>query len=436
MTLPPPGPPQPLPEGPPAWTGPRTSPSPVDGFAVASLVVSLVCLAPLGLVFGIVALVRISRRGGRGKGLAVAGIAVSGAVLLLALLVMAGALRFTAWTSSETGDPFQSGRSSGASVFALETGDCFTPGTELPRDNQGPLKDGTAERLPCEEPHRGEIYGSFELTGQGAFPGSEELMATSRERCGELLPDYVLDFAGHGRLQTYFYYPDQGGWERGGRTVLCWAGAPQGNLAESVRKNESDFEPAQYAYVTAFRPLWEAQLKAPQQGPDKDLVTAGRWAGQMAAAYEETARMLRETRGGLPAGALGPAEEIALSFEGAVPRWEQAARATDADAFLTAVGQAEAGRRGWSRLNQTPPGARQAPRAEEGERPSGQLLSLPGRHPDGLPRQGQWSRSHPLLVGSGRLGCLPLCRLGEDLHGNLIAVEGAGSPRVCLDMNE
>nr|WSS66307.1 DUF4190 domain-containing protein [Streptomyces sp. NBC_01177]WSS73274.1 DUF4190 domain-containing protein [Streptomyces sp. NBC_01175] len=346
MTPPPPDPRQPsgrpLPDGPPAWPGPRTSPPPVDGFAVASLVVALVCLAPLGLVFGIIALVRISRRGGRGKGLAVTGIAVSGAVLLLALLVMAGALRFSAWTSSETGDPVRSASGSRTSVFALETGACFTPGTELSQDDHGPLKDATAERLPCEEPHRGEIYGSFELTGQGAFPGSEEVMDTSRERCGELLPDYVLDFTVHGRLQTYFYYPDQGGWERGGRTVLCWAGAPQGNLAESIRKDESDFEPAQYAYVTAFRPLWEAQLKAPQQGPDKDLVTAGRWAGQMAAAYEETARILREARGGLPAGAQGPAEEIALSFEEAVPHWEQAARAADADAFLTAVGQAEA----------------------------------------------------------------------------------------------
>ncbi|MFE7712237.1 DUF4190 domain-containing protein [Streptomyces sp. NPDC057486] len=313
--------------------------SPVSGFAIASLVVSLVCLAPLGLVFGIIALVRISRRGERGRGLAVAGIAVSGVVLVLALLMMVGALRFSVWSGNSPGVPVRGG--SGMSVFALETGDCFTPGTELSQDNQGPLRNGTAERLPCEEPHRGEIYGSFELTGQGAFPGTEEVMKTSRDRCGALLLDYALDLTAHGRLQTYFYYPDHGGWERGGRTVLCWAGKPQGDLEESIRKDESDFEPAQYAYISAFRPLLEAQLRAPQQGPDKDLATASRWAGQMAAAHAETARMLGEARGGLPGDVRGPAGEIVVIFEAAVPSWEQAARAADTGAFLAAIKQAE-----------------------------------------------------------------------------------------------
>ncbi|MFF4763729.1 DUF4190 domain-containing protein [Streptomyces sp. NPDC001292] len=58
---------------------------------------SLVCLAPLGLMFGIVALVQISRSRQRGKGLAIAGLSVSGAVLLLAALVAATA-DFKVWT--------------------------------------------------------------------------------------------------------------------------------------------------------------------------------------------------------------------------------------------------------------------------------------------------------------------------------------------------
>ncbi|NEA37679.1 hypothetical protein G3I17_39535, partial [Streptomyces sp. SID13031] len=113
-------------------------------------------------------------------------------------------------------------------------------------------------------------------------------MKTSRDRCAALLTDYVLDFTAYGHLQTYFYYPDRGGWARGGRTVLCWAGRPQGNLEESIRKDESDFEPAQFAYVSAFQPLMEAQLRAPQQGPDEDLAAASRWAGQMASAAAVT----------------------------------------------------------------------------------------------------------------------------------------------------
>ncbi|MFF2732405.1 DUF4190 domain-containing protein [Streptomyces sp. NPDC058008] len=346
MTLSPPGPPssqgQPPQDGPPAWHGPHVvQPLPVSGFAIASLVLSLVCLAPLGMLFGIIALVRISRRKERGRGLAVAGIAVSGVVLLLALLMMAGAVHFSAWSNTAPRGPVE--RSDEVSVFALRTGDCFTPATELSRDNQGPLRNATAARVHCDAPHRGEIYGSFKLTGQGAFPGTEEVMKTSRDRCGALLLDYALDFVAHGRLQTYFYYPDRGGWEQGRRSVLCWAGKPEGTLQESIRKGEGDFEPVQYAYVSAFRPLLEAQLRAPQQSPDEDVDAARRWAGEMSAAYLETARLLREARDGEPSDARGPAGRIAVTLDGAVPHWKQASQAEDADAFLAALEKAESG---------------------------------------------------------------------------------------------
>ncbi|MFE3638229.1 DUF4190 domain-containing protein [Streptomyces cellostaticus] len=55
------------------------APPALNPFAVTALVTSLLCLAPLGLIFGIVALLQISRKGQRGKGLAIAGISVSGA---------------------------------------------------------------------------------------------------------------------------------------------------------------------------------------------------------------------------------------------------------------------------------------------------------------------------------------------------------------------
>ncbi|WP_370672023.1 septum formation family protein [Streptomyces sp. BpilaLS-43] len=202
------------------------------------------------------------------------------------------------------------------------------------------MRNGAAERLSCEGPHRGEIYGRFELTGRKAFPGTEEVMKASRDRCGPLLPDYAVDLTAHGPLQTYFSHPDRAGWERGGRTVLCWAGAPRGDLDEPIRKEESAFAPVQLAYVSAFRPLWEAQLRPPQRGPEEDLATASRWAGQMAAAYAEAARLLGDARGGLPGDVREPAGEIVVVFEAAVPRWERAARAADSDAYLAAIEQA------------------------------------------------------------------------------------------------
>lgn len=91
--IPPSGPPPPGPYGygatpPPGVPWQPVVHPPLSGMAVASLVLSLpVCLAPVGLVLGIVALVRIPRNGKRGKGLAVAGTAVGASVVALSVLL-------------------------------------------------------------------------------------------------------------------------------------------------------------------------------------------------------------------------------------------------------------------------------------------------------------------------------------------------------------
>ncbi|MET8500763.1 DUF4190 domain-containing protein [Streptomyces microflavus] len=105
--IPPTGPPPPGPYGygygatpPPGVPWQPVVRPPLSGMAVASLVLSLlVCLAPVGLVLGIVALVRIPRNGKRGKGLAVAGTAVGASVVALSVLLVAvGGARFSTWT--------------------------------------------------------------------------------------------------------------------------------------------------------------------------------------------------------------------------------------------------------------------------------------------------------------------------------------------------
>ena len=83
-----PGAPPPLPAMP---TEAKTS-----GMAIASLVLGILGLCGItalaGLILGIIALVKINRSGGRlsGQGLAIAGICVSGFMLLLAIPFMAG----------------------------------------------------------------------------------------------------------------------------------------------------------------------------------------------------------------------------------------------------------------------------------------------------------------------------------------------------------
>jgi Domain of unknown function (DUF4190)/Protein of unknown function (DUF2510) len=70
--------------------GPAPSPSPTDGFAIASLITSLIGLTPVGIVLGLIAKKRIRESQGRrgGDGLATAGIAVGSVFLALGVVIV------------------------------------------------------------------------------------------------------------------------------------------------------------------------------------------------------------------------------------------------------------------------------------------------------------------------------------------------------------
>jgi hypothetical protein len=62
-----------------------------NSLAISSLVVSLLCCAPLGVIFGHMALSQINRTGEGGRGLAVAGLVIGYVGCGLALFVFMGA---------------------------------------------------------------------------------------------------------------------------------------------------------------------------------------------------------------------------------------------------------------------------------------------------------------------------------------------------------
>jgi hypothetical protein len=54
---------------------PYNQPAPVNGLAIASLVLGILCCLPVvGLVLGLIALGQIRKKGERGRGMAIAGI--------------------------------------------------------------------------------------------------------------------------------------------------------------------------------------------------------------------------------------------------------------------------------------------------------------------------------------------------------------------------
>jgi hypothetical protein len=273
------------------------------------------------------------RRNRRGQGFATAGVAVSGVVLLVAGALFSGLVHFSVWAGSTSSRDDNRTTLPGrtTTVFDLAVGDCFDPGSGLLERDRESLSDISATRKRCDEPHAAEAYGSFQLPDGTRYPGFQEISAISRERCASLLLDHAMDPYEYGRLQTYFYQPDRSGWDRGARSVLCWAGRPQGSLTASLRNDESVLAPAQVTYLTALKPRHLALLDAPRRSPAEDLATARDWAGRMADAHEATASRLR--RAELPPTVRTAASEWAARLTAGSVHWERASRAEDAEAF-------------------------------------------------------------------------------------------------------
>ncbi|MEU4177648.1 DUF4190 domain-containing protein [Streptomyces sp. NPDC026589] len=286
---------------------------PLSGLAVASLVLSLlVCLAPLGLVLGIVALVRIPGNGKRGKGRAVAGTAVGGAVVALtALLLVIGGVRFTAWTE-EGGSLFGPRAPKTGTLFDLKAGDCFAPAGGLFSTQKGEdlrMTDPSVEIVPCDGPHPAEVYGTFRLRGDHAISDPAAIVAQAYEGCAPLLHDFAPDTWALPAVEFSFYYPESVSATGGDRAVRCWLGSEAGLPEASLRQDPGTWEPGQLAYLKAIQPSAEAWFSVPEQ-VDTDLAAATAWAGRMAEGGAESAKLLRAVDG-LPARARRPVTALA-----------------------------------------------------------------------------------------------------------------------------
>lgn len=177
----------------PALSRPRGT----NGFAIAALIFGILGGFLLSVIFGIVALVKIRKTGQSGKGLAIAGLALSGVWLLVigTAVVLAG-------------------KDGKVSVDRVQTGDCIKTLSESDVVYRMPV-------VPCTQPHQGEVYGEFELT-RGDYPGDAAIENEASSQCGTLLERYApqaVDFAG----DMFYLYPRSTDWRRGDRTVTCIA---------------------------------------------------------------------------------------------------------------------------------------------------------------------------------------------------------------------
>lgn len=177
-----------------------------DGFAVASLITGVLgffgVTAVLGVGFGIAALVRLHRTGGRGRGLAIGGIA-AGVVWAIALpiavfVLVAGLLS-----------------ASNAPIAALEIDNCY--------NKARPGRD--AVRVTCAGEHDGLVLDAFTMASPNTpYPGEKQAAAAVERSCQDR-----LDTLFHGEdavelppeVVVVGYAPDEKAWAEGKRNATC-----------------------------------------------------------------------------------------------------------------------------------------------------------------------------------------------------------------------
>ncbi|MFI1365388.1 DUF4190 domain-containing protein [Streptomyces griseochromogenes] len=301
---------------------PYNRPASVNGFAIASLALGVVCCVPgVGLVLGLVALRQIRRRGERGTGLAVGGSVLSGIGLALwALLLSTGSASDWEW--------FQQGARDGV-TGSLVKGECFNaPDGELSGDTYG------IDKVPCSGEHDGEVFASFSLE-KGAYPGDDSVAGTADKRCYGLQDSYAMDtWAVPDDVDVYYLTPTELSWSGGDRKVICVFGnATEGrDLTGSLRKDETVLNAHQVAYLKAAHVLNAALESVPDtRYAEDDLPGHKAWAGRVSAALAEQRRLLRAHE--WPAGAREPVAVLAGRLGKARERWAEAAKAPDVKTF-------------------------------------------------------------------------------------------------------
>ncbi|MEV0397659.1 DUF4190 domain-containing protein [Polymorphospora rubra] len=214
MTQPPPPPAYPVYPGAhypaPGGYGPPDMPQPprpLNGFAIASLMLALLTLIPLSVITGIVALVQIRRRGQRGKGLAIAGLAISGAILLSAITLGVAAELAGAGDQDEPERAPQSGY-----MMHYVPGDCIEQVDEERSVDPPSVK--------CSEPHQGEVFAVFDMSGSD-YPGDAAVWDYATKGCDERLPGYAPSADPTDEYMIYF--PTAETWAGGDRWIVCVA---------------------------------------------------------------------------------------------------------------------------------------------------------------------------------------------------------------------
>ncbi|MEU0673254.1 DUF4190 domain-containing protein [Streptomyces sp. NPDC006172] len=301
---------------------PFNRPAPVNGVAIAALVLGVLCFLPaVGLILGIVALVQIRKRGERGKGMAIGGAVLSGLGLAMWILLLA----------TGGGSAFMEGVKEGAAnnaSLSLAKGDCFdVPGASFDKD----VYD--VDKVPCAGEHDAEVFGVVPLPGDD-YPGDSSVSDQAKDECWTLQSTYAMDSWSLTKdVEVYHLTPTRESWRWGDREITCvFARSDEkGALTGSLRTDETTLDSDQLAFLTAMTTVDDVLLHEPEDLAEDDLTANRNWARNVG---DMTSVQARELSGRpWPARAEKPVTDLVTDLQKAAKEWTAAAEASDADAY-------------------------------------------------------------------------------------------------------
>lgn len=194
------------------WSGYGYEPpakSGTNGFSIAALIFGIIPVCFLGIIFGVVALVQISKSRQKGKGLAIAGLVLNVLWIVgLVIAVVIGALNTA--DRNGAGTITSGGR---VDILELRVGDCFNgdaaPGSTVM----------SVDAVPCSEPHQAQVFAEVPMPGD-TFPGDAALEKQAGDAC-TAQQDHVDGSLVPSTAELHWVQPTQEMWDAHHRQVAC-----------------------------------------------------------------------------------------------------------------------------------------------------------------------------------------------------------------------
>lgn len=182
---------------PPGYYPPPPAPK-TNWWAIVSLIFGVIGGVLISVICGIVGLNK-AKRGQGGRGMAIAGLVLSGLWVLAGVALVVFFLTIGKGTVTATD---------------VQVGDCLKA---IPDS----AKVFTVDTIGCDQTHAGEVFAVL-MMPDGDFPGQSAIDEYSN-KCEPELASYAPDAITDDTVQLYVLYPTEETWKQGDRAVTCIA---------------------------------------------------------------------------------------------------------------------------------------------------------------------------------------------------------------------